>query len=161
MIIGATGHRPNKLGGYGRASRVELIKLARRHIAKRRPEKVITGMALGWDQAWAVAAHMEGVPFIAAVPFPGQDSRWPEESRVRYQRILERAAEVHVIAEFFSNRAMQKRNEWMVDNSDEMVALWDGTFGGTCNCIGYIEKRRKPWTNLWPQWSGDYEALLG
>lgn len=161
MIIGATGHRPNKLGGYGREVRDKLRILARGYLQRRRPEKVISGMALGWDQAWALAAIDLGIPFIAAVPFPDQPKVWPEESRRLYERIMRHAVDVHVVAEFFSNRAMQKRNEWMVDNSDEMAALWDGTLGGTCNCIGYIEKRRKPWINLWAQWAGDYEAMLG
>lgn len=161
MIIAATGHRPGKLGGYGKPVRDRLRGLARDHMERRRPEKVISGMALGWDQAWALAAIDLGIPFIAAVPFPDQPKVWPAESRKLYGRIMGHAASVHIVAEFFSNRAMQKRNEWMVDESTEIAALWDGTFGGTCNCIAYVEKRRKPWVNLWPHWIGDYEAILG
>lgn len=29
---------------------------------------------------------------------------------------------------------MQKRNEYMVDLADKVVAVWDGSKGGTDNC---------------------------
>ena len=37
----------------------------------------------------------------------------------------------------------------MVDRSDSIVALWNGTSGGTKNCIDYAEKKGKPIINLW------------
>lgn len=51
MIICATGHRPNKLGGYGRDVYARLVKLAYDYLAVQKPDAVISGMALGWDQA--------------------------------------------------------------------------------------------------------------
>ena len=36
---------------------------------------------------------------------------------------------------------MQKRNEFMVDNCDILIALWNGTSGGTKNCINYAKKK--------------------
>ena len=47
---------------------------------------------------------------------------------------------------------MQVRNKWMVDNSDLVLALWNGTDGGTANCVRYAEKVGKPITNLWERW---------
>lgn len=38
---------------------------------------------------------------------------------------------------------MQKRNEYMVDNSDIVIAVWDGTKGGTYNCVKYAQKLEK------------------
>jgi len=38
---------------------------------------------------------------------------------------------------------MQKRNEYMVDNADIVIAVWDGTKGGTCNCVRYAKKLGK------------------
>jgi len=38
---------------------------------------------------------------------------------------------------------MQKRNEYMVDNSNIVIAVWDGTKGGTYNCVKYAEKLGK------------------
>ena len=35
---------------------------------------------------------------------------------------------------------MQKRNEYMVDLADKVIAVWDGSKGGTGNCVRYAEK---------------------
>ena len=31
----------------------------------------------------------------------------------------------------------------MVDNSDIIIAVWDGTKGGTYNCVQYAKKKNK------------------
>lgn len=38
---------------------------------------------------------------------------------------------------------MQKRNEWMVDNCDILIAVWDKSPGGTKNCVDYAESKKK------------------
>lgn len=168
MIVAATGHRPNKLGGYGNRVGLALGGLATEYLAQTRPDKVIVGMALGWDQAVAGAAVATGVPFVAAIPFEGQERIWPAEAQERYQRLLDAAESVEVITvgQVFGqqvNAAMQARNEWMVDRADRIVALWDGSWGGTMNCVRYAEKRGVPIDNLWQRWSLPIELreLLG
>jgi nucleoside 2-deoxyribosyltransferase len=37
----------------------------------------------------------------------------------------------------------------MVDNCDTVVAVWNGTSGGTKNCIDYAKKQNKPVANLY------------
>ncbi|TIW05731.1 MAG: DUF1273 domain-containing protein [Mesorhizobium sp.] len=152
MIIAATGHRPPKLGGYGPAVRKDLLNLAIDYLEAERPTSVISGMALGWDQAFAVAAVVCGVPFTAAVPFKGQHLRWPDESQRRFEWLLSEAATVHIVSDIPGDRAMQKRNEWMVDRADKMCALWDGSWGGTFNCLRYAKKVQRPVDNLWDRW---------
>ena len=56
-VFAATGHRPNKLGGYAPKIAADLVKLATIFLNLRKPNKVISGMALGWDQAWAEAEN--------------------------------------------------------------------------------------------------------
>jgi hypothetical protein len=51
---------------------------------------------------------------------------------------------------------MQIRNEWMVDHCTHVAALWDGSPGGTGNCIRYVRKIGRPFDNLWQDW----QALL-
>jgi uncharacterized phage-like protein YoqJ len=46
---------------------------------------------------------------------------------------------------------MQKRNEWMTDNSKYIIAVWDGTKGGTGNCVNYGKKVNKLITSLHPK----------
>ncbi|MNP85294.1 hypothetical protein D3C76_1849670 [compost metagenome] len=46
---------------------------------------------------------------------------------------------------------MQKRNEWMVDNSKFIISVWDGTKGGTGNCVKYAENKNKHISNINPK----------
>lgn len=148
MVIGATGHRPHKLGGHSDEIMERLILIAEDAIDGY--DKVITGMALGWDTAVAIAALNKGIPFVVAVPFIGQESMWPEESQIIHNNLLDLASEVVIVCEGgYSARKMQIRNEWMVDRSDVILALWDGSSGGTGNCIRYATRKKKPIKNVW------------
>lgn len=150
MIVAGTGHRPNKLGGYGVEATGKLVALAREWLRVNRPDRVISGMALGWDQALAWAAVDEKIPFTAAVPFHGQESAWPSLSQQWYQDLLALADEVVYVTDGgYAAWKMQVRNKWMVDNCDLVLALWDGSEGGTGNCIKYANSVDKPIKNLW------------
>lgn len=150
ICLAATGHRPNKLGGYSQSAQEVLHKLATNFLLESKPDKIISGMALGWDMAWARAAQRLGIPVIAAVPFAGQESIWPVESRRAYVEVLNKCADVvYVCEQGYAPWKMQIRNQWMVDNCTSLVALWNGTEGGTANCVKYAEKMYKPIINLW------------
>ena len=152
MIVAGTGHRPEKLGGHDGAIFMRLVTLARDRLREMWPEKVISGMALGWDQALATAALDLHIPLIAAVPFDGFGQKWPVASQYRCASMLAVATEVHTVSEIACTAALQQRNEWMVDRADLMLALWDGSWGGTFNCLRYAEKLVRPVENLWSRW---------
>ena len=156
MILTATGHRPDKLGGYGdRRAFKNLMWLAESAVERLQPEAVICGMAQGWDTAVAAAALLKGIPLIAAIPFRNQESRWPEASKERYRLMLKMASSIKIISVgAYSPEKMQIRNEWMVDNADYLLALFNGSQGGTRNCLLYRRdhKPNMPCENLWPQW---------
>jgi uncharacterized phage-like protein YoqJ len=151
VIICGTGHRPDKLGGYTTQASVRLFLLARNWLLLNRPERVISGGALGWDQALASAARSLGIPYVLALPFPGFEDRWPKESKDFLYGLMVQASAVKYICDpGYAGWKMQKRNEWMVDHSDKVLALWNGVpGGGTSNCISYANKVGKPITNLW------------
>lgn len=147
-----TGHRPQDLGGFDDAAPVNIHvqrrladEVARLHDAGAR--SFVSGMALGVDQ-WAAQAVLAmrdagaGVRLVAAVPCDGQDARWPSSSRVKYRSLLSRADEVHVVAPGpYEGWKMQARNEWMVDRSARVVAVWKGKeSGGTFNCLTYARR---------------------
>ena len=154
MIIAGTGHRPDKLGpnGYTDDTFSALIRLARDWLQEHQPDKVISGMALGWDQALAQAALDLRISLIAAVPFEGFGNRWPEAAQYRCVAMLGAASEVHIVHPYPGTIALHLRNEWIVDRADMMLALWDGSWGGTFNCLRYAEKKRVQVENLWSRW---------
>lgn len=151
--ICVTGHRPDKLGGYSRDVYFRLVSLATQCLLECRPDLIYTGMALGWDQAVAVACTRLDIPFHAAVPFDGQESMWPSASRQEYRTLLNYAKDVTVVSPGgYSLEAMQKRNEFMVDHSDTVLALWNGSKGGTRNCIHYAGYKKKKIINVYDRW---------
>jgi len=154
MIIVATGHRPDKLGGYNCETINELAELARKYIIEHKPEKVITGMAQGWDTAVAMACVSLKVKFTAAVPYVGQERTWPEDAQKQYRELLKKAKAVHVVSPGgYVPWKYLKRNQWMVDNGTHVLALWNGDQkGGTWHCIKYARQQGKPITNLWKAW---------
>jgi uncharacterized phage-like protein YoqJ len=155
MIICGTGHRPDKLGGYGEATALRCVNLAQSYLKTKRPDVVISGMALGWDQALALAAILEKIEVWAYVPFKGQESMWPAQSKAIYHEILGRCDTVHYVSSAgYAAWKMQERNKAMVNDADLVLALWNGSDGGTANCIAYAEKKGKSILNLWLEFQG-------
>lgn len=152
LVVAGTGHRPDKLGGFSSQVEGRLEALASAALARFKPDVVISGMALGWDWALAEASLKAGIPLIAAIPFVGQERRWQQESQRRYAEILAKAVVVIVSPGGYSHKAMQVRNEWMVDRCHRLLALWDGSSGGTANCINYAVTVNRPYHNLWVSW---------
>lgn len=147
MIVAFTGHRPNKLGGYKlpNPTYVYVCQQIDKTLQELKPEKVISGMALGVDQWAAHIAYKLGIPFIAAIPFEGQEKAWPKQSQVTFHLLLKLASEKVIVSPGgYSAPKMQVRNEWMVDRCDKLIAVWDGTAGGTGNCVNYaVNKDRE------------------
>lgn len=155
LVVACTGHRPAMLGGYSKHIFDSLITVARSVIAELKPKKIITGMALGWDMAFACAAFHERVPYVAAIPCAGQERFWRQEHITLYQMLLDSAAEKVTVSKAYTHAAMQRRNVWMVDHCECLVALWNGSSGGTANCMKYAESKTlaKPVIlNVWPMW---------
>lgn len=147
--IAFTGHRPNKLGSYDpmHPSRVLLRKAIWDKVKSISSGEMhfITGGALGVDQDAARIAYQNQIPFTVAAPCLNQEKMWPLESQTSYKKMLSLAARVvYVTQQEYTMACMQERNKWMVDNCDILVAVWDGTKGGTANCIRYAESVKKP-----------------
>lgn len=104
----------------------------------------ISGYALGADQLFAESVIelkrlSYPVRLVAAVPFKSQCSNWPQKSQIKYRELLGKADEVVIVSPGeYSSAKMQKRNEWMVDRADLVLAVWNGAqSGGTFNCVKY------------------------
>ncbi len=147
MIVAFTGHRPDKLGGYElpNPTYLKVCKDIDRTLKELKVEKVISGMALGVDQWAASIAIKLGIPFVAAVPFLGQEGMWPNQSKKIYKFLLDKAGEIVIVNEGgFTAKKLQLRNEWMVDNCDVLIAVYNGDDkGGTANCVRYAKEKKK------------------
>lgn len=155
ITLAGSGHRPDKLiGGYDNCLDA-IVQLLTPVLAYLDVDKVHSGMALGYDTALALAALRTGKELHCQIPFNNFESRWTSESKRLYYSILDKASNINYVnPDNLDNKGeicywLQKRNEILVDNCDVLLVLWDGTTGGTNNCINYSLKKRKTVINLW------------
>lgn len=138
MILGMTGHRV--ITNYNATYLAFQNKLNELN-----PQHTICGMAIGADQLFAVICIRLGIPFIAAVPFIGQEFKWPENIQKQYFKILDKAKEVVIVSEGnFSSEKFMIRNEYIVNNCDKLLAYYDGSpRSGTGHCVNFANKMNK------------------
>lgn len=155
--VTVTGHRPNKLDNDYDLIKPRTLAIGKemdRILLERKCKRAITGGALGIDMLYAIRALSLGIPLTVALPFKGYDAKWPERSQLAWERIRGQAAEVIYLSELnldlegdksYISRLMMERNIWMVNQctepEDRVLAVWDGSPGGTRNCYRYAVKR--------------------
>ena len=108
----------------------------------------ITGGAIGLD-SWAPKFAMDhSIELWLILPFPSKvlAAKWPLSSPFR--KILNGswsyASKVSVVSHRFVMSAYQERNVRMVDLSDILAAFFNGSPGGTANCVRYARSIGHP-----------------
>ena len=108
----------------------------------------LIGMAIGFDticfQILEEIRKEKDIKIIACVPCLTQADRFTLEQKKEYERMLSVADEVKIISKEYTNRCMQKRNEFMVDNSSGLIAYLKRDYGGTANTVNYAIKNHVP-----------------
>lgn len=140
-----TGHRPEKLNRPEREIKLEL----KGEICRALEDDFnvfISGMARGVDILAAeivLQLRKEGVPvrLICACPYPGFERNWSSSWQTRYTAILSAADLVRFISPCYSSRCFQVRNEWMVNHSSKVIAVFNGQPSGTKNTIEYAQQQ--------------------
>lgn len=157
--VAFTGHRPDKLGGYNEDNPIAKcvkheLSVAIDAMIGKGYRRFIHGGALGVD-TWAGEivsdyALWYGIRTDIKIysdlfrPFENQEAKWPKECKIRYLKLMDRCDNVITVCEpGYASWKMQKRNEAMVDASDLVIAVWDGTDGGTANCVRYAQRKGK------------------
>lgn len=156
MIVAGTGHRflkfpDGQVRRFGANQETKILgELVADELAKLGATAFIGGGALGFDMIATRAARDLGVPYTLALPFKGHDSRWPDsERRALHELILDASRLVYVSKPPYAHHKMIRRNHWMVDNADCVIAFWDGRKSGTGECVLYAWSRRTPVHNIW------------
>ena len=107
------------------------------------------GMARGADLYFAEAVlacqgvHPD-VELLAAVPCPNQTRGWSEAEVERYWHILRwvGSKRCHLVSPLWTRQCMRERNEYMVDRSSRIIAVYDGrSGGGTRYTLQYAMKK--------------------
>ena len=149
-----SGHRSQKFPwkyGEGEAHKKYLVGMTRQieKLIESGYTYFISGGAIGVDMDFADAVlqakkQHKDIILEIAVPCRNQDLKWSNGDKKRYAEILKSADIVNILSESYTSSCMQKRNEYMVDKSDLIIAFWNGEeSGGTWNTINYAERKGK------------------
>ena len=108
----------------------------------------LVGMALGFDTLCFLILEeirkKKPIKIIACIPCIEQPERFSDRQRQEYFRMIESADQKIYVSKNYNSKCMQKRNEFMVDNSSIVIAHCIRDFGGTANTIKYAMKTNKP-----------------
>ena len=142
-----TGHRPEK-SLFCEQTEALLFYEAIKNAVSDGYNVFITGMAMGADiiaaeQVLKLKKIYPDIKLICASPFEGCHKRWSSDWRKRYENILSNADEKEFISPHYSAFCFHKRNYWMVDRANRVIASFNGSTGGTKNTIEYAKRKQK------------------
>lgn len=149
--VSFSGHRPESLGGYDKTAPMNaevraFLWNAIDRLRQRGYRQFISGGALGVD-LWAaeLVLNYHDNELIMAIPFEDYGSNWVSEEDkdflATYRRIASKTIIVCEGGYFDEDGKPQKwknhaRNQWMMENSDLIVAVWNGSAkGGTASAV--------------------------
>jgi len=150
-----TGHRPEKLS----IPENRLALLLEAEIRKAIGDgftTYITGMAKGTDLvAGEIVLRLreqdDRLKLICALPHPGFGLHWGGGWTERFQRVLAAADLARCVCPSFSYASYQIRNEWMVNRSGLVIAVFNGSAGGTWNTLEYAGNMNVPYRIIKPE----------
>lgn len=153
-----TGHRPDKLG-HSRQEEDELRLRLHQRIIQAISEgftQFYCGMAMGTDiiAGELVVSLRQQYPelrLIAVVPFPQQSRSWPMSWRVRWTCLIRQADQQVVLYPDYCRGCYHARNRYMVNHVQRVIAVYDGSPGGTATTIQYARQKGVPVEIVAPQ----------
>lgn len=149
-----TGHRPQSLPFHNdeNDARCKRLKsLLRTVIEKQIYDGVthfISGMALGTDTFAAeivleLKKQYPNITLEVALPCETQARYWNEEDRDRYYSIIEQCDKETLLQKHYTTDCLFRRNRYMVDNADVLIAVWNGRPSGTGKTVACAKEQGK------------------
>lgn len=144
-----SGHRPEKLTEQPEQIQAWLREQIEQSVAAGYTT-FISGCGMGVD-IWAgqivirmrdeekEKAGISSLRLIAATPWPGFSSRWSTDWQQQYSDLLQHADLIVPVSKHYGEEVFQKRNRWMVDHSNRLIAFFNGAPGGTRDTIEYAQ----------------------
>ena len=148
-----TGHRPTKLPWRYNEMDCRCLALKRRirdaveTAYEQGYRHFICGMAEGCDLYFCecVLTLRDSHPDVtveAAIPCPSQADDWSLEQQRRYAELVEKCDFETMISSKYTSSCMQRRDRYMVDRASLLIAVFNGSSGGTRYTMQYaIDKK--------------------
>lgn len=154
--IALTGHRPNRLDGYNLNTpfydnlRRKLKIILEDQLKIHNHITAHSGLALGADTIWSEVIieardkYPNQLQFIAEIPCPEQANKWSQHDAVTWAKHVQHSDQRNVYSKTYTKDCTLNRNIGMIDNSDLLIAIWDGKpYGGTAHAVNYAKNQNK------------------
>ncbi len=137
-----TGHRSLDKDFSARTLKKEVKELLKRGV-----RIFYNGFAVGFDTeaAKTVLSFKKKYPdikLIACIPCPNQEKKFSALQKQEYYALLEQADEKVLVSPIYGSDCMHKRNRYMADRADCMIAYCKKTDGGTAYTVRYFKKNK-------------------
>lgn len=152
-VCSFTGYRTKKLneslsrGSLNITDLSDILEYEMKLMLDRGFETFQCGMASGADLLFAQAAlklkrEYPPVRFVAVIPCAEHDKGWNPADRLVCREAAEKADDVVMVsATRYYDGCMAKRNRYLIDNCDELLAVYDGRPGGTMQTVNFAKEK--------------------
>lgn len=125
---------------------LKTLKKEVENIVKRGVETFYVGMAMGFDLYAAevvlsLKRKYKNLKLIACIPCYNQEKNFTLKDKKRYVKILKKVDEQTLISQTYYRGCMQKRDMYMADNADVLIAYLRKPTGGTAFTVNYFTKK--------------------
>ena len=150
-----TGLRPEKLPMLTNKESVAYLRLRERIRAEiirlieiEHVRLFRSGMARGVDMLAArlvleLETEYSNIALECVIPYENQASSWTERERDEYFDILAHCDPSVMLQTHYSGGCLHRRNRYLVDSADVVLAVWNGADGGTAYTVEYAKKQEK------------------
>jgi len=130
------GVQPPQLGGYEANPIADRVRRQLTEILLAKAELdphlvVLTGLRLGAETLGAEAAAEAELPYVAVLPFPDPEIKWPTATQQRFRELLSEASAVVRLENKVprdnraAGQALDRRNGWLRTVATEAIVVWD------------------------------------
>ena len=111
------------------------------------------GGAVGFDMVALITLlkfrKENAITIEVCIPCKNHTAKWQKETKALFAKLIKQVDKVTRTSKFeYYAGCMQRRNEYMVDNSNAVIAYFNGSKGGTANTITYAKEKGKKITTI-------------
>lgn len=155
MKLAITGHRTKGIID----DKVKLDKLLQKTFLEVEPDVILVGMSEGFDLLAGIAGIKTCYPVWSIIPWAGhQQSDYIKGFEQDYEFVKHFSQKVIVLdesEEYPGPQAFHKRNKYLIDNCDRVLAYSSGEKSGTRSTLNYGLSRGIKYRNLYGKAMGE------
>ena len=140
-VCALTGHRILE-ENFEKAALTEALE----SLIKEGVDTFLNGLAVGFDLVSAetivqLKNRYPSIRLIGCMPFYGQEKNYSAEEKKLYTEIVKSCDEVIVLAEHYFKGCFLKRNDYLCENADVLLAYKRSDKGGTAYTVKKFMKK--------------------